>query len=268
MIQKIRNIFSALSKKQLFLLGGCLIVLALIIRACTGPLLPGQKVYHIVRSNNWSPLTFYGKEYNMGAFVDELIRGIGSIEHLNIYLVSTPNLDPRGLFALLDSEHYDAIVVTFSPITVIQNKYIYSNPIYNAGPVLIVPESSKATSLKDLQGKPIGIQNRSTQAFDIGKDSSMFISYDNMVTALDDLEGNIISGVIMEAELANIYTHGNYKGKLKVATAPLTDLGLRLVTKNSVDGKYLIEKFNEGLAKTEKEGIFENGIKKWDLANP
>jgi ABC-type amino acid transport substrate-binding protein len=227
-----------------------------------------ERQYHIIRSNNWAPLEFFGKEPNMGAFVDELIYEIAAEEQLQITLSASKELDPQGLFILLDAGQYDAIVVTFSPNTFIKDKYLISNPIYNAGPVLIVSSSSNATSLKDLQGRGIGIKNGSSLAFEIGRESSMLISYDSMISALEDVDKNIIAGVIMDAELAEIYIHGFYKDRLKIATSPLTDLGLRLVAVRSDEGKLLIQKFNEGLTKAEKDGEFEKLIQKWGLTNP
>lgn len=268
MIKKIWIKISNLTKRQLLLFGALAIALVFIMRACNGPLIAKEKLYYIIRSNNWAPLELFGKEPNMGAFVDDLIQEIAANEQLKIHLSVSQNLDPQGLFILLDTDQYDAIVTTFSPLSFIKSKYLISDPIYNAGPVLIVPESSDVKSLSDLKGKPIGIKNGSTQAFDLGREASLLISYDNMITALDDVEKNIIGGVILEAELAQIYTNGFYKGILKIATAPLTDLGLRLVTKRGEEGQFLIQNFNQGLIKTEKNGTFESLIKKWGLTNP
>lgn len=267
MIKQIREKFRCIKIRQWVGFFVLLFILLLFFRLHNGPLLPNEKIYNVLRSNNWIPLSFYGKEYNMGAFVDELISEIAISEDLKIYLITSPDLDPHGLFSILDENQYDAIIVTFSPIMLIKEKYIFSNPIYNAGPVLIVPESSQATSLKDLKGRFIAI-NKSSQTFDIGKEASLFVSYDNMIAALDDLEKNLIAGVIMDAELAQIYTQGFYKGKLKIATPPLTDLGLRLVSKKTPEGKHLIERFNRGLEEAEKKGIFDTLIKKWELTNP
>lgn len=268
MIRKIWNKIFALSKRQMLIIGAFAVILLFIFRACSGPLIMLEKQYHIIRSNNWSPLEFFGKEPNMGAFVDELIYEIAVKEKLKISLSASKELGPQGLFRLLDLGEFDAIVVTFSPNKFIKDKYLISDPIYNAGPVLIVLSNSKATSLKDLQGKAIGVKIGSSEVFGIGKEASLLISYDSMISALEDLEKNIISGVILDAELAQIYAKGFYKDKIKIATAPLTDLGLRMVAIKSEVNKQLIQKFNEGLSRTETDGVFEKLIEKWGLTNP
>jgi polar amino acid transport system substrate-binding protein len=268
MIKKIWNKISSLPKRKVLLFAALVIFLLLIFRACSSPAIVKDKLYYIIRSNNWMPLELFGREPNMSAFVDELINEISVTEHLRIHLSTSQNLDPQGLFILLDTNQYDAIVVTFSPNAFIKDKYLISSPIYNAGPVLVVKDSSAAKSLADLNGKAVGIKMGSSQAFDVGRDASLLVGYESMINALEDLENNVISGVVMEAELAQIYTEGFYKGKLKIASAPLTDLGLRLVTKNNENGRFLIENFNNGLKKAEHEGIFENLIKKWGLTNP
>jgi ABC-type amino acid transport substrate-binding protein len=256
-----------LPKKGLFFGLGLLVVFIFIFRACLGPLVE-SKVYYIVRSNNLAPLELFGKEPNMSAFIDELMGIISEKEHFKIHLSVSNILSGKELFKLLDMNQYDAILVTFSPGDYLKNKYLISEPIYNAGPVLIVNADSNIKSLKDLNGRAVAIKRGSSQIFQFGGKTAFFVSYDNMITALDDLEKNIIGGVIMDGELAQIYANGFYKGKIKIATPPLTDLALRLVAKKGDAEEMLIQKFNAGLQAAEKNGSFEDLIHKWNLLNP
>lgn len=261
------NKITELSKRKLISITLVLLALFAIFRACHGPILQ-EHVYYILRSNSFAPIELYGKEPNMSAFVDDLMATIAENEKFKLHLSVSKNLSITDLFKMLDSGEYDAILVTFSPADYLKNKYYISQPIYNAGPVLVVNADSEAKSLKDLQGKPIAIKRGSSQIFQLGRETSFFVPYDNMITALNDLNKNIIAGVILEAEIAQIYAHDFFKEKIKIATAPLTDLGLRLVAKKGKLEENLILMFNQGLENAEKNGVFEDLIHKWNLANP
>jgi polar amino acid transport system substrate-binding protein len=267
MIKNIWTKWLNFSRWKKGLLLAILAVVILCIRACTGPIIPLAKQYRVIRSNDWTPLELFGREPNMAAFVDDLVTQIVDEEGLSITLTVSSTLTSQGLFQVLDLGAYDAILAVFSPNSYVKEKYIVSLPIYNAGPVLIVPVSSSAASLLDVKDKVIGIKRGSSVALQLGNSSFLLRSYDNMTSALEDLENSVIGGVVLEAELAEIYIKGFYKGKLKIATAPLTDLGLRLVARQEAGNKQLVERFNQGLAESEKNGEYENLIHKWGLTN-
>ncbi len=263
-MKRLWNKILKLPKWSLFLILGLILALVLLMRSCSA--ITGQEhVYSILRSNNWAPLDLYGKEPNMSAFVDDLIGYIAQEEHLRIRMNVIQVMSGRELFHYLDVGGYDAIVVTFSPSNYVVDKYNISDPIYKAGPVLLVKADNKAASIKELLGKPIAIIRGSSQMSIPERETAFFVPYDNMAAALDDLEKNIVSGVIMEAGLAEIYVNDFYKGKIRIATPPLTDLAMRLVTRKGDLDKVLVDKFNEGLKTAKENGTFEQLIHKWNL---
>ncbi len=94
-----------------------------------------------------------------------------------------------------------------------------------------------------------------------------FIPYDTASAALENLDRNVIDGVILDALKAYAYTEGFYVGRLKVASFPLTDKGLRLISRKDPKSLLLISRFNKGLEKIRKEGVYSELIEKWDLTN-
>lgn len=239
-----------------------LLFLLILWRSCSGPERFNSKTYHIARSANLSPLKMEGKEPNLLAFESDLIQEIAKEEKLKIllYTVSYTNL-----FDPLNKDEYDGALMVLDPNSYMKELYYISDPIFYGGPVLIVPESSTVTSLKELQGKGIGIESGSPLIFKLSQENQLLVSYTSMISALEDLDKGILSGVILDANLAYTYTEGFYKNKLKIATAPLTELGIRLVAKDTSDGKYLVEQFNEGLKKIKENGKFLSLIRKWEL---
>ena len=55
-----------------------------------------------------------------------------------------------------------------------------------------------------------------------------------------------------------------YYGKIKIATPPLNNAGLRLVTLQG-EHKDLIDTFNRGLTKLRQNGVYDKLLKKWEL---
>jgi polar amino acid transport system substrate-binding protein len=221
--------------------------------------------YTIARDLNWAPLQLMGKERNMRAFSDELILAIANKMHLKVVLVPAIY---SNLMDGLDEEKYDGVFSVLLPNVVNQTHYFFSDPYYLLGPVLVVPQSSTITSLEQMKGKIIGIQNGSSSIYNVEHYPSILIlPYDNMSMALNDLANNKIDGVIMESWPAHVYIESFYKDQLKIVTSPLTNTGLRLVTLRKPEYRHLIESFNEGLIELKKEGEYDRILNEWGLFN-
>lgn len=225
----------------------------------------GKKTYVIGRTANLAPLKFSGKEPNVLAFESDIITAVALKEKLRVHLVTLSN---TNLFNALDRETYDAIIAAVEPTTLMQERYAISEPLFYGGPVLVVREDSTVTTLKELQGRGIAIEEGSPMIFKLSQENLLLVSYRNMISALEDLNRGIIEGVILEANLAYTYTNGFYKDKLKVATSPLTNLGLRLIARKDSSGIYLIDLFNKGLKELEESGEYARLIDKWELIEP
>lgn len=219
--------------------------------------------YRVARDSTWYPLTLLGKERNLVAFSDELLLAIAKEEEIQFQL-SFASSD--SLFRGLDQGEYDGILSSLPPTITNQELYYFSEPFYLLGPVLIVQEKSHYSSLEQMEGRSIGIKSGSTLVFNVYKyPSLLLISYDNIVSALNDLDKNIIDGVILDLLPAYLYTTGIYAGRLKIVTPPLNDAGLRLITRRTPDSRELIQDFNSGLKTVQKNGTYDTLLKKWGL---
>jgi len=236
-------------------------------RACNSEVLVASKTYLLARSSNLAPIRIEGKEPNLLAFESDLLTQIAIDEKLKINILTVSTLD---LFRPLDEEYYDAILVTIEPDPLMKEKYYISQPLLNVGPILLVPSSSNIHSLEELEGKGIGVGIESTSplVFRFSQKDLVLVSYPHLISALEDLDKGIIGGVIIDPVLGYTYTEGFYKNRLKVATAPLTDLAIRVVARDTREGKYLIEHFDQGLKKIKDTGQYKELIKKWELIEP
>lgn len=218
----------------------------------------------IAIDKSWAPLDLHGQEQYMQGFISELTAKIAKDEEIRIQLVTVAS---SQLFDSLEKGYYDGVISPLSPNVINEEKYIFSEPIYLVGPVLIVPLHSKATKISELHN--VGVKTGFSGIFTLsGSPMTQILTYNDMNIALNDLVRGKIDGLIMGSIDAYAYIQGYYSGKLKVVTSPLTNEGLRLITLNKFFGQELEKHFDRGLLQTKKEGFYQNLLKKWELIDP
>lgn len=221
------------------------------------------QIFSLGRSATWPALELMGKDPNMLAFLDELTAGIAQNEKILLNVSTTTGIN---LLEALDAGKFDGVFLVVTPNPLMKEQYNLSDPIFTAGPVLVVPATSEATSFKNLKEKGIGIKSGSPFLFKLNQRFDFtFVPYDSLFTALEDLVKGNLAGVIMEAQLAQTYIHGFYHDKLKIVGMPLTDVSIRLITHWDAKGESLIEHFNQGLKQMHEDGTYRKLIHKWTL---
>lgn len=253
--KSIRNI-------SLFLLG--VLVLLGIMRACFLPKKTAKSPYYTVANAiNWNDFRFSGKERNVQAFAEELVRAASREANLSIQFIPA---NPNTLLEDLKAEKFDAVFTFLTPNSINQETYYFSDPLYMLGAVLVVKKDADVHNLEDMEGKIIGISAGSSSIYEVEHYPSIIIlTYENMNTALNDLANDKIDGVIMDNWSANVNTHGFYAQRLKVATIPFTRQGMRLVTLINNEMEEFIKSFNDGLERIKINGQYEKLIHKWEL---
>jgi polar amino acid transport system substrate-binding protein len=238
------------------------LALILFIRGC-GNSIPSH-TYKIARDPTLYPLNVMGKERNILAFFDDLILEIALKEKFQVALLS---MGPNSLESSVERGEYDAMLSSLQPTSLRKERLLFSDPIFYTGPVLIVPEHSKAKSIADMKGKRVGIQTNSVIIFNILDYPAVVTPFQSRTAALEALAKGDLDGLVMELVAAYSYTESLYLGVLKVIGEPLTDDALRLVGNRSTAVK-LIEHFNEGLKDLMMDGQYEGLLLRWGLDNP
>jgi polar amino acid transport system substrate-binding protein len=212
---------------------------------------------------NWYPLSFDNRTHNVTAFSTELLGQIGKAEKIPFVKV-TVNWD--NLMDGLKNDEYEAILTSMPPYIFNEKLFDFSAIYLPLGPVLVVPAGSMITGLNHLNGKEIAVISGSTSALILQESAGVLIrEYDSIPNALNAVVEGTVDGAMIDVLSAVAYCNDLYQGKLKVATEPLNDEGLRLVTKHGA-APDLIRGFNEGLAKLRKNGTYDALLKKWNLA--
>lgn len=253
-------------KLVISIVAGLVVALALvwlILRVFSGGYTPSVPTYYIARDSTWYPMDLRGKEKNMVGFANDLIQEIGELEGFKAQVFEVGR---SGLLDGLNTDRYEGVFSSFHPNPVNRKRYTFSEPFYLLGPVLVVPQESTIKSMKDLNGKILGIESGALQVFDIPEPPDIvIIPYNTVSIALDKLDNDVIDAVIMDVLRAYVFTEGFYAGKLKVATSPLTDRGLRLITRNDPNSLLLASQFDDGLKKLKENGRYDELLNKWGL---
>jgi polar amino acid transport system substrate-binding protein len=221
-----------------------------------------QTAYRIGRDPTWYPVDFDGQETRIAAFSDELTDAIGRAENFDAaFFPLTWELIP----VVLRSGRADGVLSALPPLPQYRELYDFSDVYLYIGPVLVVPHQSQANSLEDLKGKIIGVPGGSSAMLLVAKMPGILIrDYMNMGLALEDLARGEIDGVVMPALQAYAYVRDFFSNRLRIATPPLTDAGLRLLVSRGTHPE-LLRAFNEGLKESHEDGTYDQLQEKWRL---
>jgi ABC-type amino acid transport substrate-binding protein len=166
----------------------------------------------------------------------------------------------------LNDGFYDGILSSITPTPINRSLYEFSDPIFKLGPVIIVKKNSTIKNLNDLNYKNVGIRTGSPATPELQTLSNVTIqSYQNILTALFDLDKGTLDAILMETLPAHVHLSGLFVGKFKIVTEPLTNLAIRLIAKRDKHDDKLIERFNEGLKSMQADGSYQALLKKWSL---
>lgn len=223
------------------------------------------KTFVIARDPSWYPLNLMGKNQNVLAFTNDILLTIAKDKGVRLELLS---ISANRLDLGLDSGDYDGIITSLMPNPENNRYFNFSNTIFFIGPVLIVPKTSKITSLQQMTNKIVGIPSNLEITVDLNKFTAIFKPYGNIKAAFTDLVKNHLDGIILPVMQAYNYIETFHKGSFKIVSTPLNDEGLRLVTLQTLRSEYVIKEFNDGLKTLIENGTYDTLCKKWGLINP
>ncbi|MGM0439989.1 MAG: substrate-binding periplasmic protein [Chlamydiota bacterium] len=237
-------------------------------RHCNRTYKPSKKPksYRIARDPQWSSLFLMGKATNLLVFSNEVLNAIAKEEGLTLTFYQT---NSEYLLFGLEKNTYDAVLSPLYPLKSRQAKYNFSDPYFYTGPVIVVPQDSSVTSIRDLRGLRVGLLKGSQSILSLERFPPSIIvkSYDNINMAMEEMSGlGTINAAIMNLVPAYILCNNLYSQQLKVASPPLTDEGIRLVTLADTGSPELIEHFNRGLQKIKDNGTYYLLLNKWKLS--
>ncbi len=237
--------------------------LLLIFHSCTSHPPERQTPYVIARSSVLEQLPLRGLEKNFFGFSQDLFTQIANLEKYKFILITSETLP---LVSLLDDGEADAVVSVVEPTDWLRREYLFSQPFFVMGPVLVVKTDSPYTKNKDLMGKTVAYQRELlTESLYTDRYNFNLVPYNTDVThAVDDLLHGDIDAMIVDSLIAVQLEASLYKNAIRILVPPVKPVGLRLVVQVGKNEE-LIDKFNEGLEEIKKSGLYDKMLNYWGL---
>lgn len=219
--------------------------------------------YHIGQDSRWGNINLMGKERNLTAFNNELLRAIAAKENFQIRIEIS---NSSNLISDLELGKLQGVLTSLQPNYLNENKLIFSNPYFLIGPVLVIPSTAPIENWSEKGKKIVGIPIRSPLLSSLELDPTIEIKiYGDILHALRDLNDGKIDGVMFPAIPSYTYVNTFYKNEFKIATLPLTEDAIRLVAAKNEIGNALIEHFNKGLNELKADGTYSEMLEQWGL---
>ena len=170
-----------------------------------------------------------------------------------------------SLIAALKFKKYDA-VISGMDITPERSKQVAFTQPYYANSAIVIAQKGKFSSLADLKGKKLGMENGTThQKYMQDKHPEInTVSYDSYQNAILELKNGRIDGVFGDTAVVNEWLKTN--PQLGAATPKVTDpqyFGTGLGIAVRPDNKALLEKLNAALKAIKADGTYQKISNQW-----
>lgn len=259
-------------KKSIYIfLTICLLIgLALFFYKRSIPHTYSRQFFIIARDPTWYGIDLMGKERELTGFTNHLFTAISQKADIQFQWLES---HPSRLFTNLDSGKCDAILIENNDNEISREAHLVSNFLLETGPLLVVNKHSTVHSLQELRNRPVGISiggpSLSTALLNEQANANriLLINYTNTSRAIEALVQDELDGVILNRITAYTLMDGLYKNKIKVASPPFINEGLRLVALPSDDTRLLIELFNKALSELKDDGSYEKLLDKWNFGH-
>ena len=214
-------------------------LLAFLLFFFTGCSSTHESAHPIARDPTWFPLNFGVRTTNVNGYTNALFQKL-----------SLPFIDVawNQLFRGLNEGEFAGILTSLPPNPITIEKYDFSEPFLLLGPVLVVPIDSTAHSLSELDGATIGVYQYDESVLIAQEYPDLVIElYESVPIALKEVVRGTVNAALVPNLEAALLVSTLYADQLRIATPPLNDKGLRLIT---LKGEHpeLIKRFNKGIS--------------------
>jgi polar amino acid transport system substrate-binding protein len=216
----------------------------------------------IAQDATWPPMEFVDDNKQIVGFDTDYMKAVAKEAG---FVVELKNVAWDGIFAGLDAGKYDAVC---SSVTITDERKAtmdFSIPYFKVRQALVVPKSSTAKSIEEMQGKTLGGQIGTTGYFAVKKAKGVNSkSYDEIGLAMEDLFNGRLDGVVCDDPVAAQYAlqKPEYAAKLKIAA--VLDTGDEFYGVAVKKGnKEALDLINKGIKAVQEKGIDKELRAKW-----
>lgn len=217
-----------------------------------------EKILRVGTNPTFAPFEFQGKDSELTGFDMDLIRAIGKQMG---YKVELHNLAFDGLIPAISTGNIDMAIAGITINDDRKKQVNFSNPYYTSGLIILVgSENNDIKSLKDLEGKKIGVQIGTTGAFKAEKvPGAKVVTFNNSDEQFLELSNKGVDACINDHPVVAYYLVQGGKGKMVGNVMEEESYGIAMKKGN----EELTKKVNDALAELKKNGEFDKIQKKW-----
>lgn len=236
-----------------------LIIFVILFSGCSGL---GKK-YTIAIDPSFYPANLGGQADAVYGFTVDLLKEIAAVEAVKISYITAGS---ESLLNALQRFSFDAVITPKVNLGYETNIYTTSKNYFETGPVLVTPMNSNLDKLSQMQSKIVGVVAQSDAYFIAQQNAKTVIySYQSPADALEALKYDLIDSAFLDVMVARAYVNNLYEGLLKIASDPIGDEGLYLVTMVGYNSR-LVDAFNRGLKVVKHRGTYKKLMEKWNLS--
>ena len=243
-------------RRALLLTLAVVTVVAVALTGCAAK----QNVVTVATDATWPPFEMVNEQTKkLEGFDIELMEAIAKEAGFEIKWV---NVGWDSLLAGMATGQYDASISVMTITDERKEKWLFSDPYYNAGQLIAVRIDNKDIAKPaDLKGKKVGAQIDTTGAIEVEKiQGATLKEYDDVGQAFLDLMNGQIDAVVADSPLVYGYVAKN-ASKIKTVGEPFTDEYYGIAVKKGATD--LLAKINKGLKAVKDKGLIEQLDAKW-----
>ena len=236
------------------------LILLLLLTSCFGP--NEIKTYQIYSAISWEGVNLHGTEKSIQGLTEDILYEIGKREGFKVQLTLALN---GTRLQLLDRSQVDAVITTQVASPREEKEYIFSEPFFVFGPVLIIRQEDTYKGFEALKHKVIGYERSWESSLTAQADMGyIFRPYDQVIALIEDLLTGKIDAVVLDSIYAYQLSTGLYAGKIKVAARLPASIQYRLAVKKGKNEEF-ITLFNSGLNEIKQEHVYAKILNYWAL---
>lgn len=248
MKKRVRLVLSLLVLCMLFSLTGC------------GKTESTNKTLLVGTNAEFPPFEYIDNDGNPDGFDIALIKAIG--EEMG-YDVTIKNMEFKSLIASITTGGLDASIAGMTVTEDRKQNVDFSDAYYTATQYIVLPINSTITSLAELDGKRIAVQEGTTGDFLVtpGEDNETITDESTTIKrfkkgsdAIMELKNNGVDAVVIDANPAQEYIKANKSSLKGIVEDTSTEEYAIAVQKGNSE---LLADLNEGLARVKANGTFD-----------
>jgi polar amino acid transport system substrate-binding protein len=244
------------------LLRTILLTFCLILHGCSCSSGSTRNALRVGVDPQWYPIDLSNQQPYVTGFCAEFLAEVAKYSGLEFEWI---NRNWDNLAEGLKEGKYEAILSSLEPYDSNRARYDFSNVFLSLGPVLLLPANAKEVELENLGGQLVGILTGDATVLILQKYPDIIVrNFSSIPELLQALVNGDIEAALLNRIPAVNFVRDLYAGKIKIASAPLTDAGLRMITLKG-GAPYKLKQFNNSLEQLEKKKVLSALLKKWQL---